>query len=78
MAVDTLADVASYIEHVRRKIVARAEGCDPALLTWNPAQGRWSVLGHLEHVGLAEREFVAKARGLASGWMRRRRWSRQA
>lgn len=65
MAVETLADVASYIEHIRRKIVARAEACEPGALTWQPAPGRWSVLGHLEHVGLAEKIFVERARELA-------------
>lgn len=65
MPLERLTDVASYIEHARSKIVARAEGCDPEVLTWQPAPGRWSVLEHLEHIGLAEKEFVRRARILA-------------
>lgn len=71
MPVSNLADVQSFNEYARRKVLKRVESCPPELLVWRPAPDRWSILEHLEHLTYSELFLTAEARRLAAELRRR-------
>lgn len=74
MAVETLADAASFHAYMHKKITGRVASA-PAALNWRPAAHKWTPLEHLEHVAITDGILLdhveamiarAKARGLTA------------
>lgn len=64
--VQNLGDVRRFNAHMREKLLRRVTGLPADLREWQPAAGRWSAREHLEHIALAEKEFLAILRDLVA------------
>lgn len=58
MGVSNLADVRSFNDYIRTKLVKRVASCPPQMIEWRPAPNKWSVSEHVEHLARAEQIFV--------------------
>ncbi|MFZ5817563.1 MAG: DinB family protein [Bacillota bacterium] len=58
MGVQTLADIRSFNDYIRSKLLKRVASLPPEMLTWRPAPERWSAAEHVEHLALAEEVYI--------------------
>lgn len=58
MGVSNLADVRSFNDYIRTKLVKRVASCPPQMIEWRPGPNKWSVSEHVEHLARAEQIFV--------------------
>lgn len=64
MAIETLADAASFHAHMHKKILERVQGASETDQNWCPAPGKWTPLEHLEHSALADAKVADGIEGL--------------